>query len=262
MTVHQWLSAELAQRKASNPRYSLRLLAKRLGISPGRLSEYISGKRPITSEQADKIADRLGLNLQRRTEFLTLANRRIEKQFDTAEPTSHSDAKFRQLSADAFNVVADWYHFAILSLMDLDDFEMNAAWIGARLGIPKSTAQGALKRLKNLGLIEKVSGIWQKRESQHMTTHDVPSAALKISHRQTLQQAIEALDEVPIELRDITSITMAVNPKTIPEVKRLIKSFRRKVASVMEASEKTEVYNLNIQLVPVTRIQKKVGYEN
>lgn len=257
MQPHQWLCLELAEKKALNPRYSLRMMARRIGIAPGRLSEFLSGKRPITIRQAVKIADGLSLDFGKRMAFLRLF------EMAPAVLNKHDEVRFRQLSSDAFHAVADWYHFAILSLMDVDDFKMQSAWIADRLGLSKSTVTAALHRLKNLGLIEKQGGIWRKVESHHTTTHDVPSAALRISHKQSLQQAMDALDEVSIELRDITSITMAIDPKTIPTVKKLIRDFRRQVSATMETGRRSEVYNLNVQLVPVTKAKKKkVQYEN
>ena len=41
-----------------------------------------------------------------------------------------------------------------------------------------------------------------------------------------------------------------------PEAKRLIKNFRRKMATLLTQGLKTDVYNLNVQLVPVTKVNK------
>jgi uncharacterized protein (TIGR02147 family) len=253
ITTHQWLAAELAEKRASNPRYSLRLFAIKLGFSPGRVSEYISGKRPITLKQALKIADRLSYPPDKRRRFFHCIE--FENLLPSEEPTD-IDSAYRKLSAEAFAVVADWYHFAILSLMDLDNFKASEEWISARLGISKKTAREAIQRLINIGLLEKRRGQLSKLTPSHATTSDVPSTALRISHKQTLQQASEALDNVPIHLRDITSITMAVNPMKLNEAKKLIKKFRHQLSTLMETGKKTEVYNLNIQLVPVTKSER------
>lgn len=261
VTPHQWLCIELAEKKALNPRYSLRMMAKRVGISPGRFSEFLSGKRSITPKQAQKIADGLNLDFGKRSAFLRLVN--ADSTSSKLRLKNMEDVKFRQLSEDAFNAVADWYHFAILSLMDVDDFKMQPEWIGNRLGLAQSTVGAALQRLKNLGLIEKRGRTWRKIDASHTTTHDVPSAALRISHKQSLRQAMDALDEVAVDLRDITSITMAVDLKSIPAVKKMIRAFRKQVSSVMETGRRTEVYNLNVQLVPVSKTEKvKMKYEN
>jgi uncharacterized protein (TIGR02147 family) len=78
------------------------------------------------------------------------------------------------------------------------------------------------------------------------------SQALRISHRQSIEQAVVSLNETPLDLRDISSITMAIDLKKLPMAKKIIQEFRHKMADVMEAGNQTEVYNLNIQLVPVS----------
>ena len=82
------------------------------------------------------------------------------------------------------------------------------------------------------------------------------SQALRISHRQSIEQALLALNEIPIELRDITSITMAIDLKRLPLAKKIIKEFRLKMSDVLEKGDQSEVYNLNIQLLPVSRRSK------
>ena len=43
-----WLRAEYRRRKAANGSYSLRAFARQLKINSGRLSDYLSKKRPIS----------------------------------------------------------------------------------------------------------------------------------------------------------------------------------------------------------------------
>jgi uncharacterized protein (TIGR02147 family) len=255
ITTQQWLMSELADKRASNPRYSLRLFATKLGFSPGRMSEYVSGKRQLSRKQAIKIAEKLSYSPQRTRDFLNC----VDSDGFFWSTAVNSEPVYRKLNADTFSVVADWYHFAILSLMDLDDFQANEEWISSRIGVPKRTVSMAVERLFNVGLIKINNRKWMKVETDHSTTQDVPSAALRISHKQSLHQAAEALDSVSVLLRDISSITMAVNPDTIGDAKKMIKKFRRQLSFLMESGKKTEVYNLNIQLVPVTKIQIKEG---
>ncbi len=99
---------------------------------------------------------------------------------------------------------------------------------------------------KTLTLLEKTS-------KNVTTTHDVQSAALQLSHKQNLELAALALDEVAIEHRDITSITMAIDAKKLPLAKAMIKNFRRQLSEFLESGNKNEVYNLNVQLFPLTK---------
>src|SRR5688500_6041978 len=60
-TANDWLQLELERRQAHNPMYSARAFAKQIQISPGRMSEYLNGKRQVTKNMAKKISDRLGI---------------------------------------------------------------------------------------------------------------------------------------------------------------------------------------------------------
>jgi uncharacterized protein (TIGR02147 family) len=235
------IKTELLRRKRDNKSYSLRAFAEFLEISPGRLSEILSEKRPIGKKTKLKIAERLGITemnalLETKPQHLTFSDR----------------ADYHFLSNDAFTVLADWYHFAILSLADTHDFQADPKWIAKRLNISVLEATEALSRLKKVGAIEMNGKKMTKTNKSVRTTTDLESQALRISHRQSIEQAVLALNEVPLELRDITSITMAIDLKKLPMAKQIIKEFRHKMADVLEVGSQSEVYNLNIQLVPVS----------
>lgn len=68
-----------------------------------------------------------------------------------------------------------------------------------------------------------------------------------------MKRAIEALDDVPIEERDITSMTMAIDVRKIQEAKKRIREFRKDMAAFLEEGEATEVYSLNVQFIPITK---------
>ncbi len=251
LTSANLLQQEFCQRRAKNPRYSLRAFAKSMGIPSGRVSEILSGKRSLTPEMANKISERLGLGIEVRTRlFASIA---LERQLPipTQTPT-------HELNADEFNLIADWYHFAILSLMETKGFQSDIAWMAKRLGISSIETRSAMDRLKRLGCVEEKNGKYALRKGGTTTTHEVPSSALRKSHKQSLEQSIQALEEIPVELRDITSMTMAIDVVKIPAAKAAIKEFRRKISALLESGKQTEVYNINIQLVPVTKIQEKV----
>lgn len=227
-------------------------------MSPGRLSEVMNGRRSLTRQTAEKIADRLDYDPKRRESFLRIVDRTNEVRSSSSATNPAplkgiQPPKYDQIGIDSFHVVADWYHFAILSLMELRDFDPSPKWISHRLGITITQCEQAIERLKRTGLIEvKSSGRLHSTGRNIETPTDFASSALKRSHRQTLEQAIQSLYDVPVEDRDITSMTMAISRKRLPEAKKLIREFRKKLAAFLEEGKADEVYNLNVQLVPVT----------
>ena len=94
------------------------------------------------------------------------------------------------------------------------------------------------------------------------TTEDVASEALKASHHDTLELAHKKLNEVPVELRDFSSMTVAVDQKKIPEVKAVIREFRQKMGELLKAGNKSDVYQLAIQFFPLTAQSTRAGKNN
>lgn len=237
----EWLRDEYSRRRARNANYSLRAFAKHLHVGSGPLSEILAKKRVLSSRMASRITERLMLTPADRQRFLSLL----------AAPLS-SPSPFRPLADDAFRVIADWQHFGILSLLETKGARSDARWIGTRLGISAEDAQIALDRLTRLEMI-RADGDRLVPVSGWATSSDIPSQAIRKFHRQTIQLALGALEEVPVEERDVTSITVAVDVANLPRAKSLIRKFRRQLSDLLEAGERSEVYQLNIQLIPVSR---------
>ncbi|MBI3542017.1 MAG: TIGR02147 family protein [Deltaproteobacteria bacterium] len=239
-----WLENEFARRRQANPAYSLRAFARQLELPPGRLSEILSDKRNVTRKVAEKIAERLGFDPAMREEFLGCVRR---------GPTDLVSDEHRQLSLDAYQAISDWHHYAILSLTELDDFEYDVGWIARRLGISTVDARAAVERLLRLELAEERDGTLARTQAKLLAGHDVSSPALRKRHERVLRDAIEALGDAPSSARDVTSVVVATDPAKIPEAKAMIRRFRRKLCAFLESGAKKEVYNLNVQLVPVTK---------
>ena len=156
---------------------------------------------------------------------------------------------------DQFEAIADPVHFSILSLLETKGFSGLPKDIAAQLNLDIVEARAAAERLVRLGLLRfDARGRLRLAKSPGLTTsHDVRSAALRRAHRKVLEESIAALEDVPVELRDITSITMAIDPAKLPEAKERLRELRRSLSDFLETGNRTEVYRLNVQLVPVTR---------
>lgn len=251
-TPRQMLFEEFRRRQAKNPRYSLRAFARHLNLPPGRLSQYISGKRAITAGALRKICDRLGVSPTTEEALLASAMRK--------KGSHSSDTDFYLVSAreareadDVFRVIAEWEHFAILSLIRLRGQKHDAASLARRLGVRKSKVEAAVARMCSIGLLSRSRGRLVRTHARIRTSDGVSSRALRIVHRDIIEQAMACLEHTPLDRRSITSITMPVNTRKLPEAVERIKAFRRSMSEFLEGANADEVYNLNVQLVPVTK---------
>jgi transcriptional regulator with XRE-family HTH domain len=238
--IHQ----RFEESRARNRSFSLRAFAKTLSVSPASLSQILSGKRPLTLTTAKKICDRLGLSpTEERGVLLALIK--------TPVSGAQQQPETLQLEADRFKVISDWHHFAILSLTEIRGSKPDPKWIARRLGITPLAAQEAMERLKRLKILEVRANSWRQSTRPIWVRSEVPSSAIRKYHRQTLEKAEQALSDVPLEQREFGALTMAINPKRIPEAKKMIRDFQINLNQVLEAGPKSRVYTLAVQLFPI-----------
>lgn len=94
------------KRQAINRSYSQNAFARELGVSPTALSQYLSGKRNLSPINLKKVVRSLGLPL----EYAQKSKRNI---FSIQTPSI-------KLKLDTFSLISDWYHFAILNLLEIE----------------------------------------------------------------------------------------------------------------------------------------------
>ncbi|WP_374074148.1 DUF4423 domain-containing protein [Bdellovibrio bacteriovorus] len=239
------LKSKLEEIQKKNPRFSFRSLAKKVGISPGCLNELMHGKRPLSEFYANKIVLGLELDTAERNEIYSMISTRSRKF-----------AVQKTLQEQELELLTNWEHFAILNLFRMKNFQSEPAWIAERLALPIEKVEMSLQLLMNLGFIKKKGNSIARAVASLSTTTDVPSQALVKAHTSDLRKAIEVLQSTPPDVRDFSSITMAINPGKLSEAKKFIKKFRRKFSILVEEGEQTAVYNLNIQFFPLTQPEK------
>lgn len=139
--------------------------------------------------------------------------------------------------------------------MELDGYNGTTDFIAQKMGHDQAEIEESIELLLKLNMVKIENGMFYPSGEMYTSTHDIPSSGLKKFHKQHMKKAMDAVDEIAVELRDITSMTMAIDMEKIPEAKEMIKTFRRNLCKFMESGKKEQVYNLNIQLVPITQTQ-------
>lgn len=244
--ISEFLKNQLEKMRQVNRRASVRSMGRKVNISAGRLSEMLNGKRNLSEYYADKIALGLKLSSADRQELYSLISTHSRKILSEYE-----------LLESEIALLSSWEHYAVLSLMTLPEFRSEPSWIAQRLGLSAERAQASLRLLENLNLIKKENGEIKRTYLRLTTSMDVPSSALRESLRQDILKSLDALETVPSTQRDFSSITMGVNPANLKRAKKLIETFRNKMSLLLEEGTQSEVYNLSIQLFPMTQLENK-----
>ena len=253
--VQSLLQKRMTEAKARNPAFSVRALARKVGLSPAMTSRVLSGKRNVSLKLARQITEALMLDPQERSEILSLFP---EKKIPRSDrPTDQVDPLYLQLNADHFRMISEWHYFAILSLMKTRDFSSSSTWIGERLGLSVPQVEQALERLIRLELVERTEdGRLKRSPSRFRTTDDVVNLSVRKALFEGLDLARSALETESLERRDFTSLTLAFPSARMNEAKEMIRKFQDDFDERFEsgsADETDEVYRLSVGLYPLTK---------
>lgn len=258
----QFLQEYFEECKTKNSSFSLRAFANKIGLAPSTTSQLLSGKRNVSLSMAKKITEKLSLN--------TLEERKLLLPFVQGRPFSKNSARdllqlnYNRLGEAEFEVISKWYFFAILSLMDLLEYQQLSTaqkiplWMATKLDVAQTTIVSALKTLHLLGLIEGDIELGQKPQFTGRPLHspdEVASEAVKKAHHDSFDLARRSLIRDDLETRDFNSLTIAVNPDKIPEAKKIIRKFLDEIDVLLGQGEKKEVYHLAIQMFPLTKCE-------
>lgn len=248
------LQEKLHAARVKNPSYSLRAFASKLGLSPAAVSEILNGRRAVSEKTARRIADALILNPQELARIeASAAGIKSQKRTARRERVQGQRPSL-ELSMDNFQAISEWQHFAVMSLVETQGFKEDAAWVAKRLGLTRTAAKDALERLERLGMLQRdEDGVLRATGVNYRSPDEIASLALRKAHHANLELAKNSLEKDPLEKRDFTAVTMAIDPARLPEAKQRIREFRQEIEAFLEGGEKKEVYKFCMQLMPLTK---------
>jgi uncharacterized protein (TIGR02147 family) len=248
-----FLQAELGRRCDKNPQYSLRAFAKYLGIDHATISQLLRGKRPLTPRTILKLGTRLGLDRAAIDGYVA-----HEAYWRNRAADEVAQGEIQQLANDAANVIADWYHYAILELTRLHNFRANSRWIARVLGITADEVNLAVSRLARLGLLEMADrDRWiDKSGNTTASLAEFNQAAVRRLSEQVRQRMTAAAGTVPAGAFEHSATTLALSTARLPIVLERIARFRRELTVLLQDDLRPDdVYQLEINFFPVTNLQ-------
>lgn len=247
--VGVFLSQFFDKRHAKNSQYSVRAFARDIGISSGRASEFLRGVSIPGPRLSQRIVEALQLSEKQKQQLNLLIASHLSVRKNGQLDGTH------QLAEKEFTLLPEWQHFAVLNLLNTVHAEPSVPWLANRLGLTEMAISETLEKLCLAGLVVEEGGFF-KATHQHLTsTNTIPSEALRNYHRQMIQRALWSIDNVPFELRNVTSIMMTANPSNLYKLKVLTNEFKKKAAELFGEGEATEVYNLCVQIFPATVVE-------
>ena len=168
-------------------------------------------------------------------------------------PRISASTKKATVDLETFKAISEWYHYPIMELTKLNNFVLTPHSASLALHIPLSDAKKAFDRLVFLGILREHKNTFIKIKKVIESTSDLPSFYIRKHHHQMIEKGRRALEEQNLFEREISSMTIAINQNQLPEVKKRIQKFKKKLSEFLDdKSPKDKVYQCNIQFFNLT----------
>jgi uncharacterized protein (TIGR02147 family) len=264
----KYLADYYAYAKEHDYGFSFRVFSKRAGISSSNyLRLVIDGKRNLSAATAAQFAKGCGLSGSASDFFCELAA--YTQASTTNDKNRHYERlirfrpfrETRRLEPAQAEYHSTWYLPVIRELCRRPDFEEDPKWIAGQLepAISTQEAKQALATLQTLGLLYRDEDGHLKQTDTLLTTGPGPLGHHVFNyHRAMLERAAVALDLIPREERQISSVTVCVSQDKLLELRQRVADFRRDLLQLAEIDNEPErVVQINFQVFPLSK--KKTG---
>ena len=250
-----------AARKARTPGFQFASWAKRLGLrSHSSLVMILQGQRNPGPDLVERLVKDLRLTGKEAAFFRDLIclekcakGSAMEEVVKERLAQLHPKRSFAALDARTFAAVSNWYYYAIRELVDTKDFREDVAWIQKRLNgrLMRKEVTEAIETLVHLNLLHRdANGILRYTQAVE-SSFDVPDSSLRRYHAQILQMAAAALNDVPVQEREIAGTTFTLRKEDLPRAKEIMRNALREVER-LGAGGGDEVYHAEVALFPLS----------
>jgi len=248
--------------RETRPWFSLRHLARQLALDAGNLVKVTQKERHLPTRCLATLSLELGLNEREREylERLVVFGKAKSQERTRAAYERLLELKYVRpevLGRSQYAFYRDWRCTAVLALLHVENFQTTEAQIARHLE-PASSVEDihrVLSLLEELGLAKRArGGRWQACKSVLTTGEAWRDLAIRAFQKETMRLAERALNEIPREERDISTLTVTLGSKDLEKVREISREFRAAIlALASETPAPQRVWQLNLQLFPLSR---------
>ncbi|MCK9182420.1 MAG: TIGR02147 family protein [Fibrobacteraceae bacterium] len=266
LDYREYLKDYYAIRKAERRYFSYKMFASAVCMDQSHLAKILMGHMHLPVEKIDAFCDYLHLEGAEALYFEALVH------FGRANTVAEADIwfeklqkirppQYRILPREQLEYFAHWYVPAVRALagcLERDDATQIAALLDP--SVPLSAVESSLTVLFRLGLVEKMPDGKLRLHEAHLGSgrsvglvSEASAMRLRNYHREVLEIAMDALENVPPVDRDVSSLTVAIDRSAFEDIRALAREFRKAVQKrIDQVTAADRVYHINLQMVPVS----------
>ncbi len=239
--------------------FTTRDFAKLAGLrDPNYLKLLCDNKRHLKSRTARSIAQKLGLNSQHVDFFEALVrfgNAKSSAERDECLKKVLNFKSFRKIYPHAaleLTYFQKWQNVAFFEAIDTIWETLDIPTQARALGVPPKDLQQTVQLLLKLGWLKTEGTLLKKREHSIETPSEVHHHNIRNMHREMLSLGLKALDELPVQERFFSGLTMALTPTQAEDLKKTIFEFLSKLPKrYSDHAGATQIYHLETLLIPL-----------
>jgi len=236
--------------------------------SPNYLKLIIEGKRNLSQEMAKKFARALRLSKKSTKEFELLVHYNQEKDpllrnrhlKDLSEFRARRSVSDGKISAEAYDQVSNWLVWVLYAMVDQQGVRFEPSALRRALGGQVNEAQinEALKKLVTSGQIkiDEISKFAMKTKSLNSEAEKIPVELVRKIQSELIYLGLEALHRYGPKEREVSGATLSMTQKEYEWVRFELRKLRKQVQTEVQTNREKDpgerVYQMNIQLFPVT----------
>jgi uncharacterized protein (TIGR02147 family) len=237
-------------------------MAGKIGIDPGFLVNIFQGKNHLSPRYLDAVEQFCELDEREAKYFRKLfqynkarSPREVADRWEELQSLRQVESKMLgHLQAQFY---AKWEHSLVRALIGLHGFNGDCASLAALAYPPISVSQvqESVDILQQLEFLQKdPQGFWRLKVD-HVTAHaGVSPQTVRGLHRQFLGLALDAVEGVVPDQRDISGLTLTIPSKELPLLRNRIAEFRAELVRMVDESQGHDrVFQFNVQLFPLSR---------
>ncbi len=274
--LQQYYLYKRAQSKSALRPYSYGVFAAAADIrSPNYLKLIIDGQRNLSSDMSRKFAKALGLNKEETEEFMALVD--FTQATEPLERNRYlkvlADIRVRQqiktgeINQETWDKVPSWVTWVIYALADQDGmkFEPDELFECMRGKARPEDIRRSLERLINSGELvrDPINNQVYKGRELMLGSENVPVALIRKLQAELIYLGLESLFQDHPQDREFGTQTFCLTEKEFEDMKFELRQLRKRwlkdITVARKAAKGDRVYQLNIQLFPVTAKKKRLS---
>ncbi len=250
-------------KKLNHSTFSMRALAKQVGLASGYIPMVVAGKRALSQAAWQKISPALGFTPSEKSFFenlLSLDSTNTHAVRIAALERMKRSSRYQKQNpkdTEVYEYLTHWYYVAIREMASIEGFQADPRWIQARLLYPATLQEvsTALEFLLAHGyLVKGPEGVIQPPQKSLDCSGDIYKVALGQYHRELLKLAAQSIETTPSDEREVVGHTVALSPKSMTEAREIVKQAIQKIRDLGENEPIGEsVYHMEVALFPLTQ---------